>query len=186
MRPCCNDQPGLAASIVLVVALAMIRRILAGCIHRALVGIDPDVEDLGAADDLDLIDPALFGMFELGMRGLAVHMLFGHGDGLGQGYLGVGNGQRVVLGAPIGGIGHGAGCGHAKGQQGNLGIAVHGVSPQETQDLRKGQRRQQDLALHEPGPWAAMRQSGGICTHHGGAGARSRHQCGPPIKLLFS
>jgi hypothetical protein len=72
---------------LLVVVVIVIRLVLGRRDDGALVGIDPDIEDLGPADDFHVIDPALLRVFVLGARCLAIGVLLGNGDGLVSGIL---------------------------------------------------------------------------------------------------
>jgi len=58
-----------------VVVVIVIRLVLDRRDDRALAGIDPDIEDLGAADDLHVIDPPWFRVLVLGARRLAIGVL---------------------------------------------------------------------------------------------------------------
>ena len=53
-------------SVPLVVVVIVIRLILGKRDDRALVGIDPDIEDLDPTDDLHVIDPTLLRVLVLG------------------------------------------------------------------------------------------------------------------------
>ena len=82
---------------MLVVVVIVIRLVLGRRDDGALVGIDPDIEDLGPADDFHVVDPALLRVFVLGARCLATGVLLGNGDGLGERNLGLGDRQGVVF-----------------------------------------------------------------------------------------
>lgn len=54
-----KNRPVGVQLVLLVVVGVVIRLVLSGRNDRTLVGIDLDIEDLGAADDLYLIHPAV-------------------------------------------------------------------------------------------------------------------------------